>query len=378
MEKQHEERRMLVVKAAAFVAVIYAYTMNKLRFGRGSRPTLTYGPMSARDQERQANLNLLYNCNDVESVNMLRMRRAPFFNLCNLLRDRSLLKDTIHCCVEEQVAMFLHVVGHNQRFRVIHQSFRRSVETISRHFREVLYAIGELRGEMIKAPSTETPEKIRTSQRWYPYFKDCVGAIDGTHVHARVPTKIAAAFRGRKHYPTQNVRAAVDFDLKFTYVLAGWEGSAHDALILADALERPKGLRVPQGKFFLVDAGYACRPGFLPPYHATRYHLKEYGGQNYPTNAKELFNLRHSSLRVTIERAFGALKNRFRILDNKPLHPYKTQDMGKMKFSLKSQPGNLITIFLPVRMMYQWMIMPPGVIRGMKLPTLCGQTRAPI
>jgi hypothetical protein len=44
-----------------------------------------------------------------------------------------------------------------------------------------------------------------------------------------------------------------------------------------------------------------------------------------PQNARELFNLRHSSLRVTVERAFGALKNRFRILDNKPFHPYKTQ-----------------------------------------------------
>jgi hypothetical protein len=54
------------------------------------------------------------------------------------------------------------------------------------------------------------------------------------------------AFKGRKHYTTQNVLAVVDFDLKFTYVLAGWEGSAHDALILADALERIDGLTVPQ------------------------------------------------------------------------------------------------------------------------------------
>ena len=30
-------------------------------------------------------------------------------------------------------------------------------------------------------------------------------------------------------------------------------------------------------------------------------------------------------MRVTVERAFGSLKNRFRILDNKPFHPYKTQ-----------------------------------------------------
>jgi hypothetical protein len=39
----------------------------------------------------------------------------------------------------------------------------------------------------------------------------------------------------------------VDFDLKFTYVLAGWEGLAHDALILADAIERKDGFIVPEG-----------------------------------------------------------------------------------------------------------------------------------
>jgi hypothetical protein len=53
-----------------------------------------------------------------------------------------------------------------------------------------------------------------------------------------------------------------------------------------------------------------------------RYHLSEYGPRNRPTNARELYNLRHSSLRVTVERGIGALKGRFRILDNKPFHKY--------------------------------------------------------
>ena len=74
-----------------------------------------------------------------------------------------------------------------------------------------------------------------------------------------------------------------------------------------------------------MDVGYACRPRFLPPYRAVRYHLSEYGPRHNPTNAKELCNLRHSSLRVTIERAFGALKNHFQILDNKPFHKFMTQ-----------------------------------------------------
>lgn len=41
--------------------------------------------------------------------------------------------------------------------------------------------------------------------------------------------------------------AAVDFDLRFTYVLAGWEGSTHDVVVLADALQRQNGLVEPEG-----------------------------------------------------------------------------------------------------------------------------------
>ena len=45
------------------------------------------------------------------------------------------------------------------------------METISRYFKQVLFALGELRGEMIRRPSGQTPRKIHGSPRWYPYFK---------------------------------------------------------------------------------------------------------------------------------------------------------------------------------------------------------------
>ena len=41
--------------------------------------------------------------------------------------------------------------------------------------------------------------------------------------------------------------AAISFDLKFTYVLAGWEGSAYDLRVLNDAFARPGGFAIPDG-----------------------------------------------------------------------------------------------------------------------------------
>ena len=98
----------------------------------------------------------------------------------------------------------------------------------------------------------------------------------------------SVAYRGRKHYTNQNVLAAVDFDMRFTYVLVGWEGSAHDASILADNMSRPDEINILDDKFYLGDAGYACRPGVLPPFRGTRYHLNEFSSRYYPKDAQAL------------------------------------------------------------------------------------------
>jgi hypothetical protein len=74
-----------------------------------------------------------------------------------------------------------------------------------------------------------------------------VWVIDGTHVPVNVPVEIQGKFRGRKEGTTQNILAAITFDLKFIYVLAGWEGSAHDSRVLDDALSRPSGLKLLEG-----------------------------------------------------------------------------------------------------------------------------------
>jgi hypothetical protein len=70
------------------------------------------------------------------------------------------------------------------------------------------------------------------------------------------------------------------------------------------------------GYFYLVDSGYGCSMGFMPPYRNKRYHLANFRGRRGgPRGKLETFNYRHSSLRSIVERAFGIMKRRFRILD---------------------------------------------------------------
>jgi hypothetical protein len=144
--------------------------------------------------------------------------------------------------------MFLHVVGHNQRFRVVQQSFRRSIQTVHKHFRQVLYAVDELRNDMIKPPNTTSDPKTLGSHRWSPYclpwvhymFTFTMFFVSHTWVFrtalvplmapmcwllARITRCIQQAFRGRKKEPTQNVMVAVRFDHKLSYMVVGWEGS---------------------------------------------------------------------------------------------------------------------------------------------------------
>ena len=55
---------------------------------------------------------------------------------------------------------------------------------------------------------------------------------------AVVPTEKSIPYFGRKGYPTQNVMAACDFDMLFTFVLPGREGAAHDTSIFLDTIRK--------------------------------------------------------------------------------------------------------------------------------------------
>ncbi|XP_024030749.1 putative nuclease HARBI1 [Morus notabilis] len=163
--------------------------------------------------------------------------------------------------------------------------------------------------------------------------KNCVGAIDGTHVPCTpIGVDNPTAYRNRKGVNSQNIMAACSFDMKFTYILSGWEGSAHDARVLADAVGTPrfKFPHPPLGKYYLVDSAYANNDYFLALYRGGTYHLADYrrrtGGFQGP---RDIFNYKHSSLRNCIDRTFGVWKARFPIL-RRPNNSYPMKKQVKI------------------------------------------------
>ena len=273
-----------------------------------------------------------------------RMDKPTFGKLVNLLVQKGKLKATqgycylqekyVQICVAQKILIFIYILcGHSQRDTA--HRFQHSLSTTSTIIHDVADCILECKDEFIRTPRANdiTHDRIAKDPK-FKEFEGCLGALDGSHVPAIVRSALHGRFRNRKKFISQNVLGVCDFDMLFTYVLAGWEGSAHDGRVLQDAVG--KGLALLTGRYYLGDAGYALSRWVLTPYRGVRYHLKEWArGTQRPQNKEELFNLRHASLRNVIERVYGVIKKRFPILSRMLEYDYPFQvDLVRCCFML--------------------------------------------
>lgn len=227
----------------------------------------------------------------------------------------------------EQVALFLVAVRQGASNRTLQELFQRSGDTVSRLFNRVLDALTcpAVYNAYIQLPENRIPDDIRAEPRFYPWFKDCLAAIDGSHTPAHPDSEEKVRFRDRKGDVSMNVLAACTFDMRFCYVLSGWEGSAADSSVFHDA--RAHDLLIPAGKYYLADAGFSSCDVLLVPYRGVQYHLREWHAvrNRRPANYKELFNYRHAGARNIIERIFGVFKKRFPAIKNGTEYPMSSQ-----------------------------------------------------
>uniref|UniRef100_A0A9I9ECF6 Retrotransposon protein n=1 Tax=Cucumis melo TaxID=3656 RepID=A0A9I9ECF6_CUCME len=224
------------------------------------------------------------------------MDRRTFAILCHMPRTVDGLCSTEIVDVEEMVSMFLHILVHDVKNCVIQREFVQSGETVSRHFNLVLLVVRRLHNKLIKKPVSITNNC--TDQRW-KCFENCLGALDGTYNKVNIPAADRPTFRTRKGKITTNVLGVCNIKGDLRRIRSR----------LADSTGCP-----------CTTQRIASAKG------GQRYRLQEWrGAGNAPTTAKEYFNMKHSSARNLIERAFGLLKGHWEILRAKLYYPLQVQ-----------------------------------------------------
>ncbi|KAL8487192.1 hypothetical protein ACS0TY_023746 [Phlomoides rotata] len=166
------------------------------------------------------NMNELVGMSDEACKDMLRMDRTAFSRLCILLQDLGGLRNSKYVNVQEKVAIFLSILTHHTKNRSIKFQFKRSGQTVSKHFHSVLQSVLKLHSIFLVQPE---PVPDDSEDPKWQNFKGCLGALDETYIDVHVPTVDQARYRNRKGQTSVNVLGVCDMNMRFMYVLSGWE-----------------------------------------------------------------------------------------------------------------------------------------------------------
>ena len=186
------------------------------------------------------------------SYTMFRMSTPLFHQLHDTLVQSYGLQSTSKVSSFEALGLFLWMIGAPQSVRQAENRFGRSPDTVVRIFDKVLRVVLGLAGDIINPRDRQfrfTHNRME-HHKFSPHFNNCIGAIDGTHVDCIVPAEVALQYLNQYHRTSQNVLVVCDFDMRFTFVEAGWSGSVHDARVLNDATTKYSAHfpHPPQGK----------------------------------------------------------------------------------------------------------------------------------
>jgi len=253
---------------------------------------------------------LLGSYSKVDFRKRMRVNISTFNYLCTLLgpimkKEDTHLRQSIP--VECRVAVTLCRLATGNTLMMISDLFGIGVSTTSEIVRECCEAIRiRLKPLVFKKPTLVRMKNIASEFEALHGIPLVIGAIDGSHIPIIAPPHDPTSYYCRKGFYSCLLQGVVDSRCKFWDYDFGWCGRMHDWALFQKSEIGKKTMR---GKFlpfkFIGDAAYPMRPWFYSPFKGEKDGLPR---------EKSYWNFIQSSTRMAVERAFGILKGRWRIL----------------------------------------------------------------
>ncbi|XP_044577083.1 putative nuclease HARBI1 [Cotesia glomerata] len=275
-------------------------------------PLMKYLMTGCRKERVENYLNVVKAWTDAEFKENFRLPRTTAYHLINELETSTFIpKNTFGMkpiTAEISFLIFLWFIANTEPLRTISNLFDISISSTYRVIRRVITWILTKLDDVIKWPQTNRAV-INTCEGFFAKknLSNILGAIDCTHIRIVKPSEDAVDYCNRKKYFSINLQAVVDSNMKFTNIYCGEPGSFHDAQVfrrspLYEESHNNKENVFPNNTFLIGDSAYPSLSWLVPPFRDNG-HL---------TPQQREFNYLHSSTRMSVEKAFGLLKSRFR------------------------------------------------------------------
>lgn len=241
--------------------------------------------------------------------------------LCDILRphlERHITRFRRPLSVEQQVAICIWRLATNLEFRSISNLFGIGVSTacsVTKYVTSVI--VQEMLQVYIKTPSEDEFKVIIQGFRDHWGFPQCGGAIDGTHIGILCPPDSPVDYYNRKGFYSVILQGVVDHRMRFWDINVGWPGKVHDARVFGNSSlyhRGQSGTLFPKSTERFVDVDVPIMIIGDAAYPLLKWLMKPYPENRGTTPAQAVFNHRLSKARMTVERAFGRLKGRWRCL----------------------------------------------------------------
>ena len=120
-----------------------------------------------------------------------RLTLDQFKSLAFWLEENSQLTSSKYASVETKLCIFLFICAHGVSFRAAANRYEVAWSQISKFFHQVLDGLVLLCKEnvVLQEEDVPVPARIRYDPKMWPFFKDCIGAIDGTLIFALIKGK---------------------------------------------------------------------------------------------------------------------------------------------------------------------------------------------